>query len=206
MSEAIGFLPEDKELHDQELALQSSSSIDLVEDKSFLESVHVHEKSSFVCVLCEDVAVSGEELSHSFSSMQQQQPRKLSRVCRGHPSQSQLSTEKLGYKGMTHKLAASKSTRCSKTQEATGAETSKALLSVLSSGRLASFGGSSLVALMVCKSVPKSLSASKLAYEENLAELAKEAAKNSFKWQSLILPNLSFSILCFASLCLTWRS
>ena len=56
----IGFLPEDKELDDQELALQSSSSTDLVADKSFLESLHVHEKSSFVCVLCEDVAVSGE--------------------------------------------------------------------------------------------------------------------------------------------------
>ena len=76
----IGFLPEDKELDDQELALQSSSSTDLVEDKSFLESLYVHEKSSLVCVLCEDVAVSGGELSsHSFSSMQQQQPRKLSR-------------------------------------------------------------------------------------------------------------------------------
>ena len=152
----IGFLPEDKELDDQELALQSSSSADLVEDKSLLESLYVHEKSSFVCVLCEDVAVSGGELSsHSFSSMQQQQPRKLSRedhqlhnsnprstlqrseelqeakgraskekiahvlsaacvydlpdrawhdpslVCRGHPSQGQLSTKKLGYKGMT---------------------------------------------------------------------------------------------------------
>ena len=101
-------------------------------------------------------------------------------------------------------LAASKSTRCSKTQE----ETSKfkTLLSVLSSARLVSFGGSSLVALMVRNSVPKSLSASKLAYEENLAELEKEATKNSFKRQSLILPSLFFSILCFASLCLTWCS
>ena len=77
---------------------------------------------------------------------------------------------------------------------------------MISSGRLASFGGSSLVALMVRKSVPQSLSASKLAYEENLAELEKEATKNSFKRQSLILPSLFFSILCFASVCLTWCS
>ena len=106
---------------------------------------------------------------------------------------------------MTHRIAASKSTRCSKTQEATGAETSKALLSVLSSGRLASFGGSSLVALMVKQSVPKSLPASKLAYEENLAELEKEAAKNSFKRQSLMY-SLCFNILCVASFCLTLLS
>ena len=64
LPEVIGFLPEDKELHDQQLALQSSSSTDLVEDKSFLESLHVHDQSSFVCVLCEgEVAVSGGELS-----------------------------------------------------------------------------------------------------------------------------------------------
>ena len=59
---------------------------------------------------------------------------------------------------------------------------------------------------MVRKSVPKSLSAFKLAYEENLAELAKEAAKKSLKWQSLILPSLFFCTRCFASLCLTWCS
>ena len=54
LPEVIGFLPEDQELHDQQLALQSSSSTALVEDKSFLESLHVHEKSNFVCVLCEE--------------------------------------------------------------------------------------------------------------------------------------------------------
>ena len=64
LPEVIGFLPEDKELDDQELALQSSSSTDIVEDKSFLESLHVHDQSSFVCVICEEeVAVSGGELS-----------------------------------------------------------------------------------------------------------------------------------------------
>ena len=73
LPEPIGLLPEDKEPHDQELALQSSSSTDLVEDKSFLESLHVHDQSSFVCVICEEeVAVSGGELSdHSLHPFQQ---------------------------------------------------------------------------------------------------------------------------------------
>ena len=72
LPEVIGFLPEDKELHDQELALQSSSSTDLVEDKSVLAALHVHDQSSFVCVLCEEVAVSGGELSdHSLHPFQQ---------------------------------------------------------------------------------------------------------------------------------------
>ena len=60
-------------------------------------------------------------------------------MCRSHLSQSQLSAQNSG-QTMTHKLAAYNRTRCSK-QEAPRAETSKALLSVLSSGRLASFGG-----------------------------------------------------------------
>ena len=61
LSDVVGFLPdEDKELHEQKVALQSSSSTDLVEDRSFPESLHVHDKSSFVCVLCkEKAAVSG---------------------------------------------------------------------------------------------------------------------------------------------------
>ena len=64
LSDVIGFLPEDKEIHEQETALRSSSSTDLVEDRSFSESLHVHDQSSFVCVLChEEVAVSGGELS-----------------------------------------------------------------------------------------------------------------------------------------------
>ena len=93
----IGFLPEDKELHDQELALQSSSSTDLVEDKSFLESLHVHEESNFVCVLCEgEVAVSGGELSdHSLHPFQQ--PKKLSsqdeQLRNKHPRSSKLRSE-----------------------------------------------------------------------------------------------------------------
>ena len=58
---------------------------------------------------------------------------------------------------------------------------------------------------MVKQSVPKSLPASKLAYEENLAELEKEAAKNSFKRQSLMY-SLCFNILCVASFCLTLKS
>ena len=80
LSDVIGFLPEDKELHDQELALQSSSSTDLVEDRSFPESLHVHDKSSFVCVLCKEKAVvSGGELSHnSLHPLHRQQPKQLS--------------------------------------------------------------------------------------------------------------------------------
>ena len=54
LPEPIGFLPEDKELHEQTVALQSSSSTDLVEDRSFPEPLHVHDKSSFVCLLCEE--------------------------------------------------------------------------------------------------------------------------------------------------------
>ena len=61
----IGFPPEDKELQEQKVALQSSSSTDLVEDRSFPEPLHVHDKSSFVCLLCEEKAVvSGGELLH----------------------------------------------------------------------------------------------------------------------------------------------
>ena len=80
LSDVIGFLPEDKELHEQELALPSSSSTDLVEDRSFPESLHVHDKSSFVCVLCKEKAVvSGGELSHnSLHPLHRQQPKQLS--------------------------------------------------------------------------------------------------------------------------------
>ena len=96
LPEVIGFLPEDKELHDQELALQSSSSTDLVEDKSFLESLHVHDQSSFVCVLCEEVAVSGGELSdHSLHPFQQ--PKTPSsqdeQLHNKHPRSTQLRSE-----------------------------------------------------------------------------------------------------------------
>ena len=70
LPEPIGFLPEDKELHEQTVALQSSSSTDLVEDRSFPEPLHVHDKSSFVCLLCEEKAVvSGGELSHLIVSI-----------------------------------------------------------------------------------------------------------------------------------------
>ena len=254
LPEVIGFLPEDKELHDQKLALQSSSSTDLDEDQSFLDSLHVHENSACFCLPCdEDVAVSGGELfTHSFPSMQQQQPKNLTRadkqlhnhhprsselrseeleeakgnalhekiahtlsaacvhdlpdtawhdpslLCRGQPQSQPSGKKKLGTM-LTHKPAASQNTRCSK-QEATRIATSKALLSVLSSGRLASFGGGSLVALMVSKPVPRNLAASKLPCADNLPELGKAAAKSSFKRQSLI------SILCFAFLSLTWFS
>ena len=80
LPEPIGFLPEDKELHEQTVALQSSSSTDLVEDRSFPEPLHVHDKSSFVCLLCEEKAVvSGGELSHnSLHPLHQQQPQQLS--------------------------------------------------------------------------------------------------------------------------------
>ena len=65
---------------DQELALQSSSFTDLVEDRSFPEPLHVHDKSSFVCVLCKEKAVvSGGELSHnSLHPLYRQQPKQLS--------------------------------------------------------------------------------------------------------------------------------
>ena len=76
LPEPIGFLPEDKELHDQKLAWQSSSSTDLVEDQSFLESLHVHETSACLRLSCdEEVAVSGGKLSHSFPSTQQHQKK-----------------------------------------------------------------------------------------------------------------------------------
>ena len=83
LSDVIGFLPEDKELHEQTIALlplQSSSSTDLVEDRSFPESVHVHDKSSFACALCKEKAVvSGGELSHnSLPPLHRQQPKQLS--------------------------------------------------------------------------------------------------------------------------------
>ena len=89
LSDVIGFLPEDKELHEQEIALGSSSSTDLVEDQKQEQdeqdslnfqchpvlhtSFHEHVKGSFVCVLCdEEVAVSGGELSDtSFHPFQQ---------------------------------------------------------------------------------------------------------------------------------------
>ena len=54
---------------------------------------------------------------------------------------SQLSGQKNPGKRVTNKLATCKGTRSSKSQAATGAESSKALLSVLSSGSLASLGG-----------------------------------------------------------------
>ena len=89
LSDVIGFLPEDKELHEQEIALGSSSSTDLVEDQKQEQddqdslnfqchpvlhtSFHEHVKGSFVCVLCdEEAAVSGGELSDtSFHPFQQ---------------------------------------------------------------------------------------------------------------------------------------
>ena len=233
LPEVIGFLPEDKGActHDQELALQSSSSTDLVEDKSFLESLHVHEESNFVCALCEgEVAVSGGELSdHSLHPFQQpkkpssqdeqlhnKHPRSsklrseeldeakgkgASKKKKGTPQQklahdlssacvyelpdiawhdpallfrgqlpSQLSRHKNPGQRVTNNLAASKHTMLAKNQVATGAETSKALRSVLSSGSLASFRGASLVALMVEQPVPRQLApseTSRLAYEGN---------------------------------------
>ena len=80
LSDVVGFLPEDKELHEQKVALQSSSSTDLVEDRSFPEPLHVHDKSRFVCVLCKEKAVvSGGEFSHnSLHPLHRQQPKQLS--------------------------------------------------------------------------------------------------------------------------------
>ena len=80
LSDVIDSLPEDKELHEQGLVLQFSSSTDLVEDRSFPESLHDHDMSSFVCLLGEEKAVaSGGEFSHtSFLPCQQSQPKQLS--------------------------------------------------------------------------------------------------------------------------------
>ena len=97
---------------------------------------------------------------------------------------SQLSKQKNPGKKVTNKLAARKGTRSSQSQAATGAESSKALLSVISSGSLASFGGASLVALMVEQPVPRQLASSetsRLAYEGNFKETEKALAKNSFR-------------------------
>ena len=108
---------------------------------------------------------------------------------------SQLSRQKNPGKRVTNKLAARKGTRSSKSQAATGAESSNALLSVLSSGSLASFGGASLVALIVEQPVPRQLASaetSRLAYEGNFKETEKELAKNSFRTVSpeLVLEQL----------------
>ena len=224
LSDVIGLLPEDKELHEQEIALGSSSSTDLVEDQkqeqdeqdslnfqchSVLHASFQHVKDSFVCVLCEEeVAVSGGELSdtsfHPFqqpkkpSSQDKQLHNKHPRSClhwsveleearspelihalssacvyelpdiawhnpallfRGQ-CPSQLSRQKNPGKRMTNKLAAQQDTRHSELQVDTGAESSKALLSVLSSGSLASFGGASLGAPMVQQPVPRQLASS----------------------------------------------
>ena len=248
LSDVIGFLPEDKEIHEQETALRSSSSTDLVEDRSFSESLHVHDQSSFVCVLChEEVAVSGGELSdtslhpcqqskqpssqdeqlhnkHPRSSLHRSEELEeakgqelihaLSSACvydlpdlawkdpacvfRGHLSQSQLSARNSGQQ-MTHKLAARKGTRSSKSQVATGAESSTALHTVVSVGSPASFGGASLVALMVQLSVPSPLAKSELAYEESLKE-TEEALANTSLLQPSPVPSLTLTSLKLESL------
>ena len=79
LSDMIGLLTEDKELHAQSLASRSSSGTDLVEDES-LDSLCVHENFSFACLMCDKKAVvSGGELSHnSFHPLQEQQPTQLS--------------------------------------------------------------------------------------------------------------------------------
>ena len=91
LSDVIASLPEDKELREQGLALQSSSSTDLVEDRSFPESLHDHDVSSFVCLLCEEKAVASVgELSHtSLLPCQQSQPKQLS--SKEQPTASQAS-------------------------------------------------------------------------------------------------------------------
>ena len=99
LSDVIGFLPEDKELHEQEIALESSSSTDLVEDQKqeqdeqdslnfqchsvLHSSFREHVKGSFVCALCdEEVAVPGGELSdtsfHPFQQSKQSSSAKMS--------------------------------------------------------------------------------------------------------------------------------
>ena len=248
LSDVIGFLPEDKETHEQETALRSSSNTDLVEDRSFSESLHVHDQSSFVCVFChEEVAVSGGELSAtSFHPCQQSKqptsqdeqlynkhPRSslrrsdeleeakgqelmhaLSSACvydlpdlawkdpacvfRGHLSQSQLSARNSGQQ-MTHKLAARKGTRSLKSQVDTGAESSTALYTVVSVGSPASFGGASLVALMVQLSVPSPFAKSELAYEESLKE-TEEALANTSLLQPSPVPSLTLTSLKLESL------
>ena len=264
LSDVIGFLPEDKELHEQEIALGSSSSTDLVEDQKQEQddqdslnfqchpvlhtSFHEHVKGSFVCVLCdEEVAVSGGELSdtslhpfqqskqpssqdeqlhnkHPRSSLQRSEELEeakgqelihaLSSACvydlpdlarqdpacvfRGRLSKSQFSAKNSGQQ-MTHKLAARKGTRSSKSQEATGAESSTALHTVVSVGSPASFGGASLVALMVQHSVPSQLSTSELAYEESLKEEEEALAENSLLQLSPV-PSLTLTSLKLESL------
>ena len=64
-------------------------------------------------------------------------------VFRGRLSKSQFSAKNSGQQ-MTHKLAARKGTRSSKSQVDTGAESSTALHTVVSVGSPASFGGSPL--------------------------------------------------------------
>ena len=93
LSQVIGFLPEDKELHEQRLASRSSSSIDLDEDTHkqqaeqdslnfqcqhvLQEAFDDNDDLSFQCVPCkEEVADSGGELQlPSFHPYHLQQPR-----------------------------------------------------------------------------------------------------------------------------------
>ena len=119
-------------------------------------------------------------------------------VFRGHHSQSQLSARNSGQQ-MTHKLAARKGTRSSKSQVATGAESSTALHTVVSVGSPASFGGASLVALMVQLSVPSPLAKSELAYEESLKE-TEEALTNTSLLQPSPVPSLTLTSLKLESL------
>ena len=100
---------------------------------------------------------------------------------------------------MTHKLAARKGTRSSKSQVDTGAQSSTALHTVVSVGSPASFGGASLVALMVQLSVPSPLPTSDLAYEESLKEEEEALAETSLLQLSPV-PSLTLTSLKLESL------
>ena len=137
LSDMIGLLSEDKEIHDQSVASRSSSSTDLDEDKRSQEeeaerdslnfqchsvspkASHVHDQSSFACLICgEKAVVSGGELSHnSFHPFHEQQPTQLS--CK----ETQLH----------HKHPRSYLHRSVELQEAKGGASEKKLQHVLSS-------------------------------------------------------------------------
>ena len=129
-------------------------------------------------------------------------------MCGGRPQSQPPTKKKLGNM-LTHIPAAYKSTRCSK-QEAPRAETSKALLAMLSLGSRASSRGraSSLIAMVVEQNLSQTV-ASEPSYEDSLQETEKELSKveaqTSFKRQSLILRSLCF-ILCVVFLSFTWYS
>ena len=206
LSDVIGFLPEDKEIHEQETALRSSSSTDLVEDRSFSESLHVHDQSSFVCVLChEEVAVSGGELSDTslHPCQQSKQPSSQDEQLHNkHPRSSLHRSEELEEaKGqeLIHVLSSAcvydlpdlawKDPAC-----VFRGHLSQSQLSARNSGQQMTHKLAARLDVVVQLSVPSPLAKSELAYEESLKEI-EEALANTSLLQPTPVPSLTLTSL-----------